>query len=279
MCLRECKAHFHQSLLTCHSSLTANMSSIRAPVTAVLLTIALVLLPIFVLWVGRRERIGRPAIIPNSLWKNRVFTSICINVFLLWGAFNAVETLLTFFFQDLQSLSAIQTSVRFLPAPVVGIVTNVAMGIAVHKFKANWIIIATTLLSAVAPLLVAIMKPQDSYWEFAFPALALNVVGTDALFTVSNLVITSAFPDRTQALAGGVFNTIAQIGKSVGLALTAVIADNVSQKLTNSHEDQSVAMLEGYRAAWWFCLAATLTALVISILGLRSIGKLGLKRE
>lgn len=72
------------------------------------------------------------------------------------------------------------------------------------------------------------MKVRASYWEFVFPALALNVIGPDTLFTVSNLVITGVFPAKTQALAGGVFNTVAQIGKSVGLALSAVIATSIT---------------------------------------------------
>lgn len=61
----------------------------------------------------------------------------------------------------------------------------------------------------------------------AFPAVALNPIGADALFTVSNLVITSVFPSRMQGLADGVFNTIARIGKSVGLATSGVIAAGV----------------------------------------------------
>lgn len=32
-----------------------------------------------------------------------------------WGVFNAVETYHTLFFQDIQHLSAIQTSIHFLP--------------------------------------------------------------------------------------------------------------------------------------------------------------------
>lgn len=40
----------------------------------------------------------------------------------------------------------------------------------------------------------------------------VNPLGADALFTVANLLITSVFPRKTQALAGGVFNTISQVG-------------------------------------------------------------------
>jgi Na+/melibiose symporter-like transporter len=243
------------------------------------LIVAGVLLPCFVLWVGRQERLGRPAIIPNSLWRNQVFSSICIDVFLAWGAVNATETLLTFVFQDVQLLSATQTSLRFLPAPVAGVATNIAMGLFVNKIRADWMVALTIAISSLAPLLVAIMKVRAPYWEYAFPAIGLNVVGVDVLFTVSNLVITGAFPEKTQALAGGVFNTAAQVGKSVGLALAAVIAGSITMQGHTKDKTSPPALMEGYRAAFWFALAMMLTTLVVSLWGLRSIGKIGLKRD
>ena len=47
--------------------------------------------------------------------------------------------------------------------------------------------------------------------QTAFLANILNPVGADSLFTISNLVITSVFHENTQALAGGVFNTVSQV--------------------------------------------------------------------
>lgn len=45
----------------------------------------------------------------------------------------------------------------------------------------------------------------------AFLANIFNPTGADSLFTISNLLITSVFHAKTQALAGGVFNTISQV--------------------------------------------------------------------
>ena len=261
------------------AALTGAVTNIRQPITIALLVTATVMMAAFIFWVGRQERLGRPAIVPNSMWRNRVFTAVCIDVFLLWGAFNATEMLLTFFFQEVQMLNATKTSIRFLPAPVVGLFVNVLMGLIIHRVRANWAIIIGTLISCVSPLLTALMKPQDSYWEFVFPSVALNALGPDVLFTASNLIITDAFPDRTQALAGGVFNTVAQIGKSVGLALTAVIANSVSLNLDHTNRTEASVLFAGYQAAWWFILAITALSILVSLVGLRHIGKLGLKRE
>jgi hypothetical protein len=81
------------------SALTGSTTHIKDPATIATLSLGLALVPAFGLWVHRQEKLGKPAIIPNSLWHNKVFTSICLNVFFLWGAFNATEALLTFWFQ------------------------------------------------------------------------------------------------------------------------------------------------------------------------------------
>lgn len=261
------------------AALTGSVTTIRQPTTIALLSLSMVLFASFVFWVGRQERLGRPAIIPNSLWRNQVFTSICISVFVLWGAFNALETLMTFFFQDVQRLSATQASIRFLPTALVGAAVNASIGLVIHRLRANYAIIVSASVSCIPPILAAMMQPSDSYWEFAFPAVALMPVAVDVLFTASNLVITSAFPDNTQALAGGVFNTIAQIGKSVGLALTAVIANSISLRMEGSGKSHELVLLEGYKGAFWFCLGLTASVIVVSLLGLRNIGRLGVKRE
>lgn len=254
------------------------------------------LLPAFALWSQREEKAGRVVLIRNSLWRNKAFTSICVNVFLVWGAFNATETFLTFLFQDVQKLSATAASVRFLPGklgilsdredlliltvtePVVGALLNIMMGLYVHRMRANWALLASFVASAVSPLLLAVMRPHATYWEFIFPAVALIPISADVLYTISQLIITAEFEENTQALAGGVFNTMAQIGKSVGLALSAIVASSVSEKAKSSasHEER---LLEGYRAAWWFTMAATAACFFVTLFGLRNIGKVGLKRE
>lgn len=123
------------------------------------------------------------------------------------------------------------------------------------------------------------MKPADPYWAFAFPAITVSAVGCDILFTSSSLVITNAFPDKTQALAGAVFNTVGQIGKSVGIAVSAVIASSISTTVEGDGKLHELVLLQGYRAAWWFCFASCTAVVLISIGGLRNIGRLGVKRE
>jgi nitrate/nitrite transporter NarK len=239
----------------------------------------MVLLVAFVLWVGRQERLHRPALIPNSLWRHRAFSCICFNVFCIWAAFNAFEQYLNFFFQEVQHISPIGTSLRFLPGILSGALADIVIGLIVHSVRGDWIVIMTTVPTVIASLLMAVVKPTWSYWACAFIANFLNPIAADGIFTVSNLLITSMFPVKDQGIAGGVFNTVSQTGKSVGLALTALIANEVTAHSKCTNKQSPEALLEGYRAAFWFCVALAVISLCFSVWGLRKIGKVGRKMD
>ncbi len=94
---------------------TASYTRMQDAQNIAILTIALLLIPVFVLWMQRQERLGRPAIIPNGLWKKTAFTTVCVAVFLTWGTFNSTQYLTTLYFQRVQGISALQASIRFVP--------------------------------------------------------------------------------------------------------------------------------------------------------------------
>jgi MFS family permease len=243
-----------------------------APIT--LFSIAVLLVPTFAFYIRRQERLGRKVIIPPSLWANRVFTSLCITVFVIWGAFNAIQYFLTLFYQTIQSLSAIQTSLRFLPMVVTGATANFVTGWLVKRVRADILVLGSGAITAVAPLLMAIVNPRWSYWTCAFFATAFTPICADVLFTVANLLITSVFPPQTHGLAGGVFNTVSNIGNSVGLAVTAVVASSVTLAEKGPSAE---TLMEGYRASYWLCFGANVLVLAVAAFGLRKIGKVGIK--
>lgn len=257
--------------------MTGTTSNALVPVNICLLLLALALIPCFILWLGRQERLHHPALIPSTLWHDKVFTSIILNVFFTWGSFNAFEQFLNFFLQEVQKHTALEAALRLGPAPIAGILTSIVVGLIVHRVRADWIVIITTVCSCLSPLLMAIVNPRWSYWACAFPAISLIPIGMDALFIVSNLLITSMFPTTTQGLAGGVFNTVAQIGKSMGLALAALIANSITAGSSFDREGPK-ALMEGYRGAFWFCFALLTLTLLISIWGLRTVGRVGGKK-
>ncbi|KAI9035611.1 uncharacterized protein KD926_003215 [Aspergillus affinis] len=226
--------------------------SMREPLNLTLLCVAVALIPAFCLWMRRQSRLSRPALIPNSLWTNVPFTSICITVFLSWGALNASEQLAALYFEDVLGKSTLTASLYFLPAPICGLLTHIAIGAFLPLLRPSIAVPIACFVSGIAPLLLATLCRLDGlgYWQGIFQAMALNPLGADLIYTIAILVMTAAFPAQTQALAGGVFNMLSQIGKSVGIATSALIARQITEKTgkTNSMEE----LLIGYKAGWWY---------------------------
>lgn len=198
---------------------------------------------------------------------------------MIWGAFNAFEQLINFFFQDVQMISVLGTSLRFIPTPIVGIISSLVTGMVLHRLRADAIINVTTVVSCVSPLALALIDPKWSYWRCAFVAIALNSVAADSLFTVSNILIASVFPAETQGLAAGVFNTVSQIGKSFGLATVALISNTITKDQEQiSDKGSPEALMIGYRAAFWALSGMNVGSLLVSVVGLRKIGNIGKKK-
>ncbi|VUC25590.1 unnamed protein product [Clonostachys rosea] len=225
-----------------------------------------------------KKRLGRPALIPNTLWTNLPFTTVCITVFLVWGALNASEQLTALYLEDVLGVSPLTSGLYFLPAPVCGALMNAAIGLMLPHLRPSLAIPIACLTSSVAPVLLAALCRVNgpSYWGAVFEAMALNPLSADVIYTVANLIVTDAFPEKTQALAGSVFNMIAQIGKSVGITTTAIIAARISAQASGGPKE---ALLLGYKAGWWYNSAMGLATVPLTLWGLKRVGKLGIKRE
>ena len=174
---------------------------------------------------------------------------------------------------------------------VVGIVIGLSCGLFVDKVAAGWLVTTTSILCAFAPLFMAVMDPKWTYWYMAFWAQALSSLSVDVLFTVGMLIVSDVFPDKSQALAGAVFNTVGQFGLSFGVGLCQLVALGVmgnqgqaSHGLEDtSHQSSELpegdTLLRGYRASFWTMHGFMILCAIVALFGLRRVGKVGLKRD
>ncbi|KAL3465835.1 major facilitator superfamily domain-containing protein [Aspergillus heterothallicus] len=257
--------------------LSANPSRIKSVESIVILCLAAAALPCFVGWAHHQVKRNQPALIPNSLWRNKAFSSICATIAISNAVINSMELFASLFFQEVQNLSALDASIRILPSLIIGVLLNLIIGIFVHKIPAFWIVTITSILCAGSPLLMAVVQPSWPYWGNAFVAQILQPFSFDALYTVGLIVITNSFPDDTQALAGAVFNTAAQFGSALGLAILQVISTVVTDEWED--QDSKDALMAGYRASFWTMFGFMVLCTLVGFFGLRKAGKVGLKRD
>jgi hypothetical protein len=100
MCLRKFPFNCYwsdqiDSTNSVYSTITDSPSNISTPENVALLCAAGIMIPAFWTWMNWREKNGKPALIPNSLWKNTAFASVCVMVLLSWAVLNGMETILS----------------------------------------------------------------------------------------------------------------------------------------------------------------------------------------
>nr|XP_036588837.1 uncharacterized protein CTRU02_00884 [Colletotrichum truncatum]KAF6800479.1 integral membrane protein [Colletotrichum truncatum] len=145
----------------------------------VLLVAVVALLASFPVWMDVQVKKNRPALIPNHLWQNTSFTSICVSIFLSWAALNSIQYFIMLYFQEVQNVSALQSSLRFLPHIIVGTAVNTACAWLVAKVKVQTLSGVSAIITVVAPLLMATVDIDGDYWHAPFWALALSPVSAD----------------------------------------------------------------------------------------------------
>ncbi|KAL1870819.1 hypothetical protein VTK73DRAFT_2411 [Phialemonium thermophilum] len=260
--------------------LSSDPRRIREAGSILILCLAVAAVPAFAYWVHYRVQVNKPALIPNSLWRNKAFSTICATVTLSFAVLVSMELFASLFFQEIQHLSALQASVRILPSLVVGTLLNLGTGLLVHRIPALWLVSISSLLCAGAPLLMAVIQPQWTYWANAFFAQLLQPISGDVLFTVGLIIISETFPEDKQSLAGAVFNTASQFGSALGLAVMQIVSALVKQaeerKAGVSEDD---ALFAGYKASFWTMFLLMMLCILLCVVGLRGAGRVGVKRD
>lgn len=178
-------------------------------------------------------------------------------------------------FQQIQNTTATTASLQVLPSLLAGVLINILTGLFVNRLPVFLIVLISCVLSTAAPLLMALVRPDQPYWENAFLAQILNPLACDLLFTVGLLIISDVFPGKMQALGGAVFNTCAQLGTAVGLSVTQLVASAV----TAGAQGKKLPLMEGYRAAFWVMFGWMGLVCFVCLGGLRRVGGIGLKRD
>lgn len=159
---------------------------------------------------------------------------------------------------------------------------GLSVGIFVDRIPAGGLLVGSSLVAAIAPLLMAVADPTWKYYRLELWAQILASVSAGVLYTVGLIIVSDSFPKKTQALAGAVFSTVGQFGTSLGVGVYQVVALGVMEPDAGpSGENIDVVgdLLRGYRAAFWTMFASMVCASLIAVGGLRKSGKVGLKTE
>ncbi|KAJ5592821.1 hypothetical protein N7537_009725 [Penicillium hordei] len=238
--------------------ITNNVANIGRSGLFVPLALGWILLVAFLFWHDCWERDSTQGI-RNSFWTNCHFLSIGLVIFFIYASSHSTSQLMVLVFQRAQGLSALQSSWRYVTIPIVGALSTLLTRYCSSRVEANQILVIAIVLSSLSPLLMATLNITWPYWKCAMLAVSLNSVASNSVIPIAIMILAGSIPSETRGLAMGVLCTVAMVGASVGMALTALVSNDASTQLlhtpnqsTSLHDSPEIWMT-GYRTAFFFC--------------------------
>ncbi|KAJ7776150.1 MFS general substrate transporter [Mycena metata] len=248
----------------------------RTPYIITLLIVSVLFILLFILWQRRLENSEgrlRPPLMKLSLWTraNGRFAVIQAIAFLEWSAFLSWYLWSQLYYEDFVKLRPIFAALRMLPMTVAGILCNVLVVLTINRVDFSVLVAFGTSCTAVAALLFAIIHPAAPYWAYGFPSPILAVVGGDFVFAAGTIFVAKISLPHEQSLAGGLFQTLTQLGTAFGLAVSTLAHDAAADQ--NRGEQ---APLKAYQAAQWTAFGMAMLCTLLAGIFLRGVGPVGL---
>ncbi|KKY31086.1 putative drug resistance protein [Diaporthe ampelina] len=261
-----------------------NVVGWRTPWVLVLIVVALAIIAAFVFWQHHLEKTGKQTpLMKVSIFKSGRFSAAMVIMALFFSSFNCYLIYTTYYFQDFQGLSPIQTTLRYIPTGVVGVLTAAITARLIAIIPTYVLLMFGNLCMAVACLLFAApIPPTTTYFAYGLPAMALSVFGADITWPCMTLFTSHSLPQADQAMGGALVNAVGQFGRAIGLAIataiqTSVMADarGTSVEASGSMKTWDQPTLKGLQAAQWFDFALGATNLLVVAVAFRGSGIIG----
>ncbi|CAM1506846.1 Fc.00g064870.m01.CDS01 [Cosmosporella sp. VM-42] len=268
-----------------------NVVGWSTPWVPVLIVVSLLIIVAFGFWQWYLEtKTTRPPLVKVSIFRNWRFTAVMLIMGLFFASFNNFLIYVTYFFQEFQGLSPLQTMLRFIPTGVGGILIAFIVAQLLGRVPTFFLLVCGNLSVSIASLLYAVpIAPTTSYFARGFPAMILSVIGADTAWPCLTLFVSHALSSGDQAVGGALINAVGMFGRAIGLAIatavqTAVQADaqGVDVEDVGPMVQWDSKTLKGLRAASWVNFAFGIGALFVVIVtfrGMEIVGKAGVKER
>ena len=188
-----------------------------------LLVLGALLLTGFVLWIRRREREGREALLSTSLFRNRTSNLALVTQNVQWAILLGTSFTVAAYLQVVRHYDAIQTGVIFTAATVGVLLSSLAARPLARHFRQRTLIATGFVVTLVGiVVLLVLVKGHPGPWYFA-PGLFLIGTGLGLMLTPSVNVVQSSFPESLQGEISGLSRSVSNLGSSLGTAVAGTI--------------------------------------------------------
>lgn len=225
------------------------------------LAAGVVLLMVFVALESR----ARQPLMPLRLFTNRDRVAAYLSFFLGPMAMMSSFFFLTQFLQEVRDFSPLRTGFAFLPMAASLFSMTRLMPRLLPRFGPKPLALAGTALMVGGLFWLTRLDPSSDYVHSLLGPLLLLGLGGGLGFSPLNVVIMSTVPPRDAGVAGGVLQTMQQIGATLGLAILVTLFGTANRHAALNGTDSVHSLVSGmtmaFTASVGFAAASFLVAL------------------
>ncbi|KAK6208856.1 drug resistance protein [Colletotrichum tabaci] len=178
-------------------------------------------------------------------------------------------------YQDYLALSELDTTLRFLPDGIVGLLISFVVSPALSRIRAFDILVFGLVCGIASPFIMAIpaIPLKTSYWAYGFPAMCL-CFSIEIVWPVISLLIAASLPSADQSLGSGLLQSSNNLGRALGLPIATTIQTSAQgPEMAVSGFPGSPGFLYGVRAAQWTNFGFAIAAMGIAVAFFRDLGR------
>jgi EmrB/QacA subfamily drug resistance transporter len=173
-------------------------------------------------------RMGRNALIPADVARNREFISCCLVTLLLSAVFFSIVLYVPQYLQKILDYSPLAAGAGMLPMLGLFALSSFVASPIYQRVGAKTIIAAGALLMAVGPFLLSLIGEDSSYGAL-IPGLAVTGIGVGMfLASITTVAVTALDPARS-SLAGGLIYMFQIGGGAIGIGVMTTIFTSSSE--------------------------------------------------
>ena len=233
-----------------------------APATLASLGFSVVLLVVFVVL----ERRVRHPLVPPGIFRSRPLLGANLVALALTAATTPPMLLCTLYVQRVLGYPPAEAGLVFPPFNLAVIGGSLLGPRLVRRAGARATMVCGLLaIAAGSACLLGIGAQGGGYLLYMVPGFVLMGSGLGCASVASTTLGTAAADGGLQGLASGLLNSAAQIGTVLGLAILVPLSAARSEALAGTAPD-GVALVEGFRLAFWGAVGIAACGVVISML-------------
>ncbi|WP_195908114.1 MFS transporter [Nostocoides sp. HKS02] len=210
------------------------------------------------------ERSSPHAMVPPSLFRNRVFTTINLVTLVVYAGLAAALLFLVLYLQTVGGWSALEAGAATLPLSLVMLTLAGRFGGMAARSSPKPFMVGGTLVAAAGFALLAFASTDPLFLTDILPGITL--VGLGLSLTVAPLTgtVLAAAPDELAGTASGINNAVS---RTAGLLAVAALPPLVG--LRGEDYANADVLAPAYRTAMLICVGLLLVGSALTAVGLK----------